>query len=234
MNAIREFSGAYRWLSNFAPAEVKWDGVTYLTVEHAYQAAKFQEPAVRRKVGEAPNPGGAKLRARLWPITTPNWDTAKVAVMEELLTQKFDHPDFARQLLGTGDAYLEEGNHWGDVFWGVCKGEGENWLGRLLMEQRARLGGTGVVADPDLDFALDDLDMDLGTTSETDDFDLSLGDDLGPWYLHHPESSCAWIETDPVKAREALEDGLVMQVDRDDYEMLQALYADDFDLEMDL
>jgi predicted NAD-dependent protein-ADP-ribosyltransferase YbiA (DUF1768 family) len=25
------------------------------------------------------------------------------------------------------------------VFWGVCRGRGQNWLGRLLMERRALL-----------------------------------------------------------------------------------------------
>lgn len=32
-----------------------------------------------------------------------------------------------------------EGNTWGDKFWGVCDGEGENHLGKLLMEVRAEL-----------------------------------------------------------------------------------------------
>lgn len=36
----------------------------------------------------------------------------------------------------TGDAELIEGNNWGDTFWGVCNGRGENMLGKLLMEIR--------------------------------------------------------------------------------------------------
>lgn len=44
-------------------------------------------------------------------------------------------------LIATGDAILREGNHWGDRFWGVDArtGEGENHLGRLLMELRAEI-----------------------------------------------------------------------------------------------
>ena len=32
---------------------------------------------------------------------------------------------------------LVEGNYWGDTFWGICNGEGTNWLGILLMAERA-------------------------------------------------------------------------------------------------
>ena len=38
-----------------------------------------------------------------------------------------------------GDQELVEGNEWGDVFWGVCKGVGDNHLGKLLMEFRERV-----------------------------------------------------------------------------------------------
>jgi len=34
---------------------------------------------------------------------------------------------------------LVEGNSWNDVWWGVCEGEGENHLGRILMDIRAEI-----------------------------------------------------------------------------------------------
>jgi predicted NAD-dependent protein-ADP-ribosyltransferase YbiA (DUF1768 family) len=34
---------------------------------------------------------------------------------------------------------LIEENTWGDTFWGICKGQGENHLGRLLMQIRDEL-----------------------------------------------------------------------------------------------
>ncbi len=46
------------------------------------------------------------------------------------------HADLAEKLLATGDAVLEEGNNWGDEFWGVVDGRGMNWLGTLLMTVR--------------------------------------------------------------------------------------------------
>lgn len=61
--------------------------------------------------------------------------------MQFLLEQKFDpalNPQNAQRLLETGNKYLEETNWWGDTFWGKdLKGNGENTLGRLIMEIRA-------------------------------------------------------------------------------------------------
>lgn len=40
MKIIAKFEGNYRFLSNFSPCFVKLDGVTYPSIENAYQAAK--------------------------------------------------------------------------------------------------------------------------------------------------------------------------------------------------
>lgn len=39
-DAIDRFSGPHRFLSNFYPSPIIYDGVAYPTVEHAYQAQK--------------------------------------------------------------------------------------------------------------------------------------------------------------------------------------------------
>jgi hypothetical protein len=56
--------------------------------------------------------------------------------MRELITLKFADKELRKKLLATGESYLEETNTWRDTFWGVCNGVGENWLGKLLMEER--------------------------------------------------------------------------------------------------
>ena len=38
---------------------------------------------------------------------------------------------------------LEEGNNWGDKYWGTVEGEGKNMLGKLLMKVRAILSNEG-------------------------------------------------------------------------------------------
>jgi ribA/ribD-fused uncharacterized protein len=142
---IDDFRGQYHFLANFAPAPVLLDGVSYPTVEHAYQAAKTLEPEGRQQIRAASTPGLAKkMGRRLTP--RPDWDEVKVAVMRDLVRQKFNgRPALKKLLLATGEAELVEGNTWHDNFWGDCRcprcaeSTGLNWLGRLLMEVREGL-----------------------------------------------------------------------------------------------
>ena len=144
---IDDFRGDYYFLSNFAPAQVTLDGMKFPTVEHAYQAAKTQNPQERERILGASTPDlarkmGRKLNQR------PDWPEMKVKIMQDLVWQKFDsRPDLAKLLLATGDSELVEENTWHDNFWGDCRCSrcaelpGQNWLGRILMEVRQRLRG---------------------------------------------------------------------------------------------
>lgn len=105
------------------------------SLEHAFQAAKTLDPDERRTVRSAAKAGDAK-RAGRKVKKREDWDDIRVSMMRELLYQKFNDPQLRQRLLNTGTAELIEGNDWGDVFWGVCRGRGENWLGKLLMEVR--------------------------------------------------------------------------------------------------
>jgi ribA/ribD-fused uncharacterized protein len=138
MERIEEFQGKNRFLSNFYPARVEFGGVVYPTVEHAYQAAKTLDPELRKKVRAAAKPGLAKRLGRGVALR-PNWETVKCRVMFLLLRWKFHLQPLRGQLLATGAAELVEGNRWGDTYWGVCRGEGENRLGKLLMQVRKEL-----------------------------------------------------------------------------------------------
>jgi len=135
---IEGFHGEYEFLSNFVPARVFLSGVSYPTVEHAYQAAKSLDVNERIIIEKARGPGQAKKLGRLIDCR-PDWEDVKEEIMRELLIQKFGQPHFMELLLATGDAYLEETNWWKDTYWGVCKGKGLNRLGHLLMEIREHL-----------------------------------------------------------------------------------------------
>jgi ribA/ribD-fused uncharacterized protein len=146
---IDDFSGAYNGLSNFAPAQVTLDGVSYPTVEHAYQAAKNLEPEMRESIRAASTPELARKMGRKL-AQRPDWPEVRVEVMRDLVRQKFSgRPDLKVVLLATGDAELVEGNTWHDNFWGRCRCSrcvatpGLNWLGRILMEVREGLGKEG-------------------------------------------------------------------------------------------
>lgn len=137
-DVIDRFDGPWRFLSNFEPAPVTFDGIVYPTVEHAYQAAKTLDEAERARIAAAETPGRAKRLGRTVTMRA-DWDAVKVAVMADLVAQKFIHPHLAAALAATRPARLAEGNTWGDRFWGVCDGEGRNELGRILEAVRAQL-----------------------------------------------------------------------------------------------
>ena len=145
---IDSFSGEWSFLSNFFRSNVwpQWWPHTlppFPTVEHAFQACKVEpgqganiwlmQVEVIRSVS---SPGRAKRLGRR-VMLRPNWEEIKIGTMFFLLDQKFRDESFCHLLLCTGERELIEGNKWGDTFWGVCDGEGENHLGRLLMEIRA-------------------------------------------------------------------------------------------------
>ena len=144
-DVVSEFRGAYRFLSNFwpSPIDVPIAGrvCRAATVEHAFQALKTSDPEQAEWVLAAASPGEAKRRGRLLSLRA-DWDRVRGDVMYALLELKFAaDSELAEMLLDTGDAELIEGNTWGDQFWGVCNGVGQNWLGRLLMARRTALRG---------------------------------------------------------------------------------------------
>lgn len=143
--SISSFKGEHRWLSNFWPSEIVWKGKTYATVEHAYQAAKAALLADREAIRLLSTPGKAKRYTRKKSfVISPTWEDEKVVVMKELLYLKFGLiPELRDKLLATGEEHIEEGNTWGDTFWGVCKGEGLNTLGEILMHLRESLRRQG-------------------------------------------------------------------------------------------
>lgn len=128
---IAMFNGDYRFLSNFYPCEIAWDNLEYPSVENAYQARKTSDPHLRFRFTQYG--AGAAKRVGRSLILPENWETIKFMHMAELVRQKFTrHRELGRMLLDTGDAALIEGNYWGDTYWGVCNGEGENHLGKIL------------------------------------------------------------------------------------------------------
>lgn len=135
---IKGFKDEYAWLSNFFPSTVWWEGVPFPTVEHAYQAAKSEDVDVHLTIAELSSPGLAKKEGRSI-LLREDWEDIKEEVMYDLCNQKFKSSNFKEKLLNTKNSYLEETNNWNDTFWGVCKGQGENKLGKTIMRIRAEI-----------------------------------------------------------------------------------------------
>lgn len=140
--AITSFSGRYHFLSNFSASPIRFDGATYPTVEHAFQAAKTEDREARHKIARAATPGIAKRLGRSVELR-PGWDDIRDLVMLRLLRLKFSDPELAEKLDATGDKVLIEGNHWHDTYWGAVWSDGmwrgKNTLGKLLMQIREEL-----------------------------------------------------------------------------------------------
>lgn len=134
-NNVKGFFGDYRFLSNFHVADVWYEGILYPSTEHAYQAAKTLNEETRK---EFLNLTCSKAKNKGQEIgLRSNWESIKYDVMFAVVFDKFfRHQDLRELLLSTGNKYLEETNHWGDEYYGVCDGKGKNILGKILMEVR--------------------------------------------------------------------------------------------------
>jgi ribA/ribD-fused uncharacterized protein len=142
---IAEFSGEHRWLSNFWPCPMTGqNGLEYPSVEHAYQACKFRPGSDEHEACRtAPTAAAAKKLAAGFKKAgkeLPGFQFRRMSLMLRLLRLKFAFgTPLALRLTATWPAELVEGNTWGDTFWGVCRGKGENRLGQLLMTVRLEL-----------------------------------------------------------------------------------------------
>lgn len=148
---ITQFTNDYAFLSNFFPSPLIWEGIEYPTVEHAFQAAKSNDPETRRAIAAKQTPSKAKraggARGIVADFDHAAWELKKVKVMHELVRLKFfQNRELGGRLLATGTRVLREGNTWGDTFWGVCQrtGQGRNELGKILeaVREELRLGQT--------------------------------------------------------------------------------------------
>ena len=148
MKSIDSFSGHWVALSNLHQCKVLYNGLYYNSAEAAYQAAKMDHThssaAKFRSLLTKATPFEAKAVGVLVPLRK-DWEHVKVAIMRDILRDKFtQNSDCRRVLLSTDNCNLVEGNIWHDNFWGSCRcprcrAMGDNQLGKLLMEIRSEL-----------------------------------------------------------------------------------------------
>jgi len=139
---IAGFVAEYRWLSNYFSCRVEWDGRVYGSAEAAYHSGKYSQ--ADRDLFTTLDPDRARKLSRVKPYDVAAWEARQVPTMREVVWAKFSqNADLAKKLLATGDRYLEETNWWGEKIWGVYREEGQNLLGKIIMETRARLAKEG-------------------------------------------------------------------------------------------
>ncbi len=135
---INEFRGEYFFLSNFYNAPVTYGGITYQNNETAFQAQKTLNENEKHKFSTLP-PNVARRKGRKAKLR-PDWEEVKDQIMYEICLAKFtQNEDLKEKLLNTNKEHLEEGNNWGDTYWGTVNGIGRNALGKILMHVRNEL-----------------------------------------------------------------------------------------------
>lgn len=138
---IMEFTGEFRFLSNFYNASFIWDNIFWNHSEGAYQAAKTLDRSKRLYVSEL-SAKAAKQYGKTIELRE-DWEEVKVRIMYDIVYQKFyQNRDLRQKLLATDNCYLEEGNNHGDNIWGCCPPRsmrGKNYLGYVLMDVRTAL-----------------------------------------------------------------------------------------------
>lgn len=136
-DSIIGFTGPFAFLSNLYPSPLEWENFLFPAVENAFQAAKTNDSEARRHLSEmSPDESAAFGRT---VALRPDWEEVKLSVMAEMLLLKFEIPALRRRLIASHPSTLVNDAWWGDRFWGVTRGVGENHLGRLLMDLRGRL-----------------------------------------------------------------------------------------------
>lgn len=150
---INNFRGENAWLSNMACVNILYKGLTFPSVENAYMWEKCPGCTVTADDGTGDTitwvqfclimpPNVVKKKSREVKLRE-DWDNVKLHIMYELLKIKFSYEPFKSKLIATGLENIVEGNVWNDKFWGVdikvTPNQGENWLGRLIMDIRQKI-----------------------------------------------------------------------------------------------
>lgn len=140
---IETFRDDYNWLSNFARFEkaMTYEGLRFRTNEQFYQAMKVTDKELRETIANHPLKGLKKFCGNI-PLRG-DWEDIKQEVMLFGTRYKYSssNPVLRQRLLDTGSMQIEEGNWWGDSFWGIDlkTGLGDNHLGRILMKVREEI-----------------------------------------------------------------------------------------------
>jgi ribA/ribD-fused uncharacterized protein len=117
------------------------DGAQWPSVEHYYQAMKFEDEAHRNKIRECASAAeAAKLGKSRRAKRRKDWKKTSTVVMTRGTYIKCKtHPEIAEQLLSTGELRIAELSGY-DYFWGSGRDmRGKNNFGKVLMAVRDKL-----------------------------------------------------------------------------------------------
>ncbi len=117
------------------------DGATWPSVEHYYQAMKFEDASYREQIRNAPRPADArKLGKSKKHGRRKDWDRVKETYMTRGTYIKCrTHGEVTEALLASGDRVIMETSQY-DYYWGCGRDtRGHNTYGKVLMNVREQL-----------------------------------------------------------------------------------------------
>jgi ribA/ribD-fused uncharacterized protein len=134
-------SDVHNPLGTFSQHGFVLEGLEWPSVEHYYQAMKFEDAQYCERIRQADHPKKARKlgRNRLKRRRT-GWHQVKTTVMTRgVYTKCRTHPEIAGALLATSDRMLIENSNY-DYYWGCGRDRrGENAYGKVLMNVRDEL-----------------------------------------------------------------------------------------------
>ena len=128
-------------LAAYSKHAFELDGFEWPSVEHYYQAMKFDDPDYREQIRHAAHPAeAAKLGKSKKHQKRKNWHKNSVTYMTRGTYIKCrTHADIEQRLLESGDITIKEVSQY-DYFWGSGRDlRGNNAFGKMLMGVRAKL-----------------------------------------------------------------------------------------------
>lgn len=127
--------------SRYAIKAFQLDDTQWQSLEHYYQAMKFDDASYRERIRLADTPQVAeKLGNVRFKKKRSDWKSVETTVMTRAIyTQCRTHEDMSASLLATSDENLIEDSQF-DYFWGCGRDRrGENHFGKVLMNVRVKL-----------------------------------------------------------------------------------------------
>jgi ribA/ribD-fused uncharacterized protein len=148
---IKKVAEAYGWMGNMAPYPITVEGKIWRTSEALFQGMRFDDEVIKEIIRKEKSPMAAKMKAKKYSnqmVVIP-MSELDVEHMKKCVRMKFDqHPELKKMLLDSVGSFIFEdiGNRKGErhKFWGVKRiseneGDGQNMMGRILMELRDEL-----------------------------------------------------------------------------------------------
>jgi ribA/ribD-fused uncharacterized protein len=128
-------------LASYSKHAIQLDGAEWPSVEHYYQAMKFEEAGYQEKIRNTPHPAdAAKLGESKQHGRRKDWDKVKATYMTRgIYTKCRTYPEVAQVLLDSGEITIMESSQY-DYYWGCGRDtRGHNTYGKVLMAVRDKL-----------------------------------------------------------------------------------------------